>query len=147
MSMRFEMVRDVAPRCFDPVAHANHYRKVAVKNNARNLASEKCTHKRYLYAIRALLACKWAIEEQRPVPMAFSELSEAMLEPKMAPLVTNLVESKRNGHEKGACEPIPELDAWIFAQEEALRAKIGTLESPKMVEWPILDEIFRKMVL
>lgn len=143
----FEMVRNVAPTCFDPVAHAHHYLGMAVKHDIRYLRSGNCTNKRYLYAIRALLACKWAIEEQRPVPMAFSELSEAMLEPKMAPLVTKLVETKRKGLEKGTCEPIPELDAWIFAQEEALRAKIGTLERPKRVEWPVLDDIFRKMVL
>lgn len=143
----FRMVREIAPRCFDPVAHAHNYLGIASKHVVRYLRSEKCTHKRYLYAIRALLACKWAIEEQRPVPMAFSELSEAMLEPEMQPLVTNLVEVKRNGLEKGTCEPIPELDAWISAQEEALMAKIGTLERPKRVEWPILDEIFRKMVL
>jgi len=79
--------------------------------------------------------------------MAFSELSGAMLEPKMASLVTSLVELKQNGLEKGSCEQIPELDGWILAQEAALRAKIGTLERPKRVEWPVLDDVFLKFVV
>ena len=145
-SLGFKEVREVAPKCFDPVAHAHHYIEMASKHDMRYIRNGKCTPKRYLYAVRSLLACKWSIEEQKPVPMAFSELSEAMLEPKMAPLVTNLVEIKRNGLERGACEQIPELDEWILAQEAALDAKIDTLERPEGLEWSVLDEVFLKMV-
>ena len=100
-----------------------------------------------VFAMRdAIIREPEAIDERKPVPMAFSELSEAMLEPKMAPLVTNLVELKRNGLEKGACEQIPELDGWVLAQEEVLGAKIDTLERPEGLDWSVLDELFLKMV-
>lgn len=73
-------VREVAPECFNPVAHAHHYLGMATKHDVRYLRNGKATLKRYLYAIRALLACKWSIEEQSPVPMAFEELKTAKLE-------------------------------------------------------------------
>ena len=145
-SHRFEAVREVAPQCFNPVASAHHYHGMGKKHDMRYIRNGNTTKKHYLYAVRSLLACKWSILEQRPVPMAFEELKSAMLEPKMVPVVDDLVESKRSGFEKGPCEPILELNEWILAQEEALNTKMDALEVPKRVPWPVLDEAFLKVV-
>ncbi|MBR3225494.1 MAG: nucleotidyltransferase domain-containing protein [Atopobiaceae bacterium] len=142
----FQKVRDVALSCFDPVAHAHHYLGMAAKNIDHHIKVGNATLKRYLYAVRATLACRWAVEEKRPVPMAFSELSEAMLEPELAPVVANMVEIKRSGLESDRQDPIPELDEWLCVQEELLREKIGTLEHPVRIEWSVLDEAFLKIV-
>ena len=142
----FQAVRDVAGACFDPVAHAHHYLGMVTRNNVRYLRAGNATLKRYLYATRATLACRWAVEEQRPVPMDFSELCEAMLEPELAPLMTRMVETKRNGLEGDRQETIPELDEWLFAQEVLLRDKIGSLEHPARVGWPVLNEVFLEVV-
>ena len=145
-SHRFETVREVAPQCFNPVASAHHYHGMGKKHDMRYIRNGNTTKKHYLYAVRSLLACKWSILEQRPVPMAFEELKSAMLEPKMVPVVDDLVESKRSGLEKGLCEPILELNEWILAQEDALNTKMDALEAPKRVPWPVLDEAFLKVV-
>ena len=142
----FEKVREVAPECFNPVASAHHYHGMAKKHDMRYIRNGNTTKKRYLYAVRALLACRWSIVEQRPVPMAFEELKGAMLDPRMVPVVDDLVESKRSGLEKETCGPISELNEWILAQEEALKTKMDALETPKRVPWPVLDEIFLKIV-
>lgn len=142
----FQAVRDVAGACFDPVAHAHHYHGMATKNIDRYIKVGSATLKRYLYAMRAILACRWAVEEMRPVPMAFSELSGAMLEPELMPLVASMVEVKRDGLESNRQEPIPELDEWLRVQEELLRKRIGTLERPARVGWPVLNEVFLEIV-
>ena len=143
---RFRKVRDVAQRCFSPVASAHHYYGMARKHDMRYIRNGNVTKKRYLYAVRSLLACRWSILEQKPVPMAFEELKSAMLAPEMAGLVDELVDSKRNGLEKGPCEPIQALNEWILAQEAELERKMGDLERPKAVTWNELDEIFLEMV-
>ena len=142
----FQAVKDVAGACFDPVAHAHHYLGMATKHAIRYLRAGNATLKRYLYALRAILACKWAVENRRPVPMAFSELCGAMLDPELVPLVTNLVKIKREGLEGDHQEAIPELDEWLITQEGLLHEEIGVMEHPNRVEWSILDEVFLKIV-
>ncbi len=145
-SFLFEKVREVAPECFDPVASAHHYHGMGKKHDMRYISNGNTTKKHYLYAVRSLLACKWSILEQKPVPMAFDELRGAMLEPKMVPFVDDLVESMRNGDGKARCDAIQPLNEWILAQEQVLRSRIDGLQRPKRVPWPVLDEAFLKMV-
>ena len=142
----FQAVRNVAGTCFDPAAHAHHYLGMATKHAICYLRTGNATLKRYLYALRAILACKWAIEERRPVPMAFSELCEAKLEPELVPLVASLVEIKREGLEVERQEAIPELDEWLIAQEGLLHERIDVMQHPNRVEWSVLDEVFLKIV-
>lgn len=143
----FETVRELAPRCFSPTSSAHHYLGMAKKHNMRYIRNGNTSKKRYLYAVRALLACRWSIEERQPVPMAFEELKQAMLEPGMVPLVDELVESKRCGLEKEHCDPISELDDWILAQEEDLEVGIANLTGDtKRLPWSVLDEIFLEIL-
>lgn len=144
---RFAPVREVASRCFNPASSAHHYHGMVKKNTVRYIQNGNATKKRYLYAVRAILACRWSIEEQTPVPMAFEELKRAMLEPNMVPLIDELVESKRSGLEKDLCEPIPELGDWILSQEDVLEARITDLEKEsKRVPWSVLDDIFLEIL-
>lgn len=142
---RFRVVRDVAPQCFNPVAHAYHYLEIATKN-VRFLQADKATLKRYLYTVRALLACKWSILRQEPIPMDFDVLKDALLDAELVPLVNRIVEQKRLGLGKDRCEPIPELDAWICAQEKCLRDSVSALEAPAKVPWHVLDDVFLQLV-
>ena len=142
----FRMVRDIAPECFSPVACAHHYYGMAHKNDARYLRHTRVTKKLYLYAVRGFLACKWSILEQKPIPMAFEELKQAMLEPEMGSLVDDLVESKRNSLEREQIDNIPELDKWILEKEASLKDEMASLRAPKKVEWPVLNEIFVRML-
>ena len=143
----FEAVREAAPRCFNPASSAHHYLGMAKKHDMRYIRNGNTSIKRYLYAVRALLACKWSIEERQPVPMAFEELKAAMLEPDMVPLVDELIESKRSGLEREHCEPISELNDWVLAQEEVLRVRISELKgTAEQVPWSVLDKIFLEII-
>lgn len=142
---RFRAVRDVAPQCFNSVAHAYHYLEMATKN-VRYLQTEKATLKRYLYAVRALLACRWSTQRQEPIPMDFDALKDALLDAELVPLVNRIAKEKRRGLGKDRCEPIPELDAWILDQEKHLRSSIATLQAPTKVPWQMLDDVFLHLV-
>lgn len=142
----FEKVRELAPRCFNPVSHAHHYLGMASRHDIRYLRSGNATLKRYLYAVRALLACKWSIEMQRPVPMAFQELSDAMLDRELAPIVSDLVKTKQRGLESDRQSAIPELDAWISDMETHLKAQITSIKAPDRVPWDEIDAVFLDMI-
>ncbi|MDO4537886.1 MAG: nucleotidyltransferase domain-containing protein [Coriobacteriales bacterium] len=138
----FQEVRDIAPLCFNPVKNAHHYLGMVRKHDSRYLRNGNVNRKRYLYCVRGILACRWAARVRKPVPMAFGELADALLEPEMRPLVDELIEVKRQGHEKERCEPIKPLEDWILAQLDQLEDEIALLKAPKSVEWPVLDRVF-----
>lgn len=143
---RFHEVRELAPRCFNPVAHAHHYLGMATKHSVRHIRSGRVTLKRYLYATRALLACKWAIEEQSPVPMAFGDLCDALLDDNLRSLIDQIVETKVHGMEGDQQEAIPELDAWIYGMESDLKDRISGLTVPKKVSWNDVNCVFLSQI-
>ena len=142
----FEMVREVSKRCFNPISSAYHYYGMGKKHDERYIRNGLQTPKHYLYTVRSILACKWSIERQEPVPMLFSELQETVLEPEMQEIVSELVVTKKNGLEKASCDPILELDEWILTSNESLKAKIGSLSATEQVPWQELDDIFIDML-
>ena len=138
----FQRVRDVAKKCFDPFASANHYLGMATKHDFRYIKSGKPTLKRYLYAVRAILACRWSIYEQTPVPIPFEALERAMIDENMVTLIDGMVEEKKTKSESALCGQIPELDSWIETNMELLRQEIGLMKRKRAVDWPALDRIF-----
>lgn len=138
----FAAVRAVAPTCFNPVANAHHYMGMATKHDVRYLSNERATPKRYLYAVRALLACRWSIEERTPAPMPFAELVDTKLEPAMRLVVDQLVAVKLAGLEGDRHDTIPHIDEWIGRTSGELKDMMHELEAPRKVSWDVLNQVF-----
>lgn len=138
----FGAVREIAPACFNPVANAHHYMGMAIKHDVRYLSNERAAPKRYLYAVRALLACRWSIEERAPAPMPFAELVDAKLEPAMRPVIDQLVAEKLAGLEGDRHDTIPQIDEWIGRTSSELQDKMHELEAPRKVSWDVLNQVF-----
>lgn len=64
----------------------------------------------------------------------------------MTSLVDDIVQRKLQGLEKDHCDAIPQLDEWVFRQEDELKERIGLLEAPSRVDWKVLDDLFLKIV-
>lgn len=142
----FASVRSVAHSCFNPVACAHHYLGMARKHSFRHISSGRPTLKRYLYAMRATLACKWSIQRQSPIPIPFDELREALLEPELMPLVNELLEAKSSSHEADSFGQIPELDAWLEENLTALERNVAGIKAPAKVAWSTLDDTFAELL-
>lgn len=143
----FARIRAVAGACFSPVASAFHYTGMA-HGEVKLLSGKQLVRaKTYLYAVRALLAARWSLDEKTPAPMLFSELIDAKLEAEQAPTLEYLLAVKAAGDERGEIEHIPELDAWIERELEELIERARNTQPPKKLDWPTLDGIFRSIVL
>lgn len=51
-------------------------------------------YKKYFYVLRPILACKWIEKRKCLPPVLFQDLTDAVLEENMKPIVDNLVEMK-----------------------------------------------------
>lgn len=145
-ALEFLSVRELAPACFNPVASVHHYFGMAT-NNWRDLGGEAVKLKKYLYVMRAILAARWAIAQRTPVPMAFSELREACLEPEMQSVVDAVLAEKAAGDEKAPHARIAEFDEWIERGLADIASRIASVEPVRKPDWGPIDEVFRAIAM
>ena len=142
----FAPVRDVSGRCFSPKASSYHYLGMERGNVRTHLKGETVGAKKYLYAVRALLAARWCLEEGVPAPMLMRDLMDAKLPAQMMPVVEDLLSTKAAGKEHQQIAHIPELDAWISCEDELLYAMAQAAVAPPKVSWDVLNEVFWSLV-
>lgn len=102
---------------FNPVKAWHHYQSMARKNYQAYLRQDTVRYKKYLYALRPLLAAQWVRANQSVPPMRFVDLAEKILHPqKDAVLIDSMRELLTRKMQAGEAEttaPWPVLQAWI----------------------------------
>lgn len=131
--------RDAVARWYDPARARHHYRSMALGTVRAHLTGEAVQAKKYLYALRPLLAVRWidAVAGERvvrPVPMRFDALVAAMLpESDVRAAVETLVARKRQGLEADVEPRDAVLHPWIDAE----LARLG--DGPRRPSLPTPD--------
>lgn len=69
-----EDIQVVAKQCYSRIATVNHYLSMAKKMLAEISGVDEFKLKKFLYALRATLVCKWIIEKEEIPPIEFSEV-------------------------------------------------------------------------
>lgn len=139
-------IRALIPSFFSPRAAMHHYRGMALKTHEGHLRGPQVRHKKYFYALRPLLACRWIEQGLGPVPMEFARLvSAASLASSTMSAIDRLLEEKRSGLERNAGAPVPELQEWIEA-ELSRTAHIDLVAQPVAAEVGALNDVFRRVL-
>jgi len=140
-----EELRQLMPKYFSLRACGNHYLAMALNTLRNDLQGEQLKLKRYFYALRSALACKWIIERQTVPPMEFKLLRVLVDDPKFQQAVDGLLETKWVSDEKTLVEPIPVLSDWLVSTLGECKERIGTAASNHQ-QTDELDTIFRKYI-
>lgn len=136
----------LAQQCVEPASLWHSYHGMAANNYREYLQGSQVQLKKYLYVLRPLLACRWITRYgDDPCrffpPMAFSELTEALIVPN-SPLeqeITELLARKKKGLEKEKGPRLPAIDA--FLQEELETAQAPSIQG-KTPNWDAFDSVF-----
>ena len=142
----FAAVREVARECFSPVASAFHFLGIAKERERVNVGREMIRVKSYLYAVRAILAARYVLDNGKPSPVLIDELTSSELEPEYEGIVSMLTKVKRTGDEKIEVARMPGLDDWIEREGARLAERARAMDAPQKIEWSRLDGIFRELV-
>jgi hypothetical protein len=119
----FHRMEKLATAYFDARHCFWHYFHHAASTRKKYLAGEQISRKKYLYALRPLLACRWLEQGLGPVPMEFETLLGTVVEDRgMAREMEALLDAKRRGFEQGHGERLPVLD--IFIDGELARLEL-----------------------
>lgn len=90
-----------------------HYLNMAKSNYRKYLQGATVRLKKYLYAIRPILACKWIIDRNTPPPMLFETLMDNYLEDSVKLAVSDILNIKMNSPEITEAKRIDMINTYI----------------------------------
>lgn len=135
-------LRTMLESSFSPRACMYHYLSMAENNFDKYLCGAEVSSKKYLYALRPMLACYWLEAERGPVPVEFAKLLAAVeLPADVRHAIDALVARKQAGGEMEVGPRDPVLHAFLerqFARYEQQGVRLHDAQ-PSTTE---LNELF-----
>lgn len=134
--------RGLVADTFCPKSNAAHYGGLA-KNIWMGIAEgSSTTAKKYLYALRAVLAAQFVIAHGKPAPVRFAELLDGVeIAPEIRTQIDAMVEEKAGGNESDGIARASALDEFLFTGIDETAALVDGLERRQRSSEP-LDAFF-----
>lgn len=129
---------------FSPRAMMHHYLSMANGVVDQDLSGSDVRLKKYFYALRPTLACRWIVECNEVPPMEFGKL-RVLLDPDLHDLVDELLNKKATVDEKFTIKPAMELHRWLDNSIEYCEHRIP--DPSASPDSTALNELFRKYIV
>ena len=141
-------LREIAAEGYSLKALAYHYLHIAQEKERRQIAAKTTVKaKKYVYALRPLLAMDWLRENQTLPPMAMPEVMTGVtLADDVRRAIVGLVEHKAVTPEGAPVDRIPLLDEWMDEAYERGRV-YADIAPVRQTDREELDALFREIVL
>jgi len=130
---------------FSHRAGCHHYPSMTKNTFDNDLQGEAVRLKRYFYALRPALACRWILERRSVPPMEFHLLRVLVGDPGWQDAVDDLLEQKAAAPEKAVIPPVMILQNWIADTLTECKEKADAL-LPAARDSDDLDDLFRKTI-
>lgn len=141
----WEKIAEMSEQYFNPRSSIYHYLHIVKSHDNRYLMDERVKPKKYFYALRGVLSCKWILENMTAPPILFSALADSQLEENMQPVVDNLLEIKKNAPEGATIEPVAEVNDYIQSIIEYTEQIIPQIPVNQR-DWTNLNKIFLEIL-
>lgn len=142
-----DLLRQAYAMCFSEKKSIYHYLNTAVRHYHEQVEDHvQVKAKKYFYILRPLLCARYILRERKQPPMLFSELYETDLPEALKPSVDRLLEIKRNHPELKLIDPVEDINRYILASFEELRAILRDMPDNRKNMWAELDKLFLKEI-
>lgn len=138
-------IRQMMSCYFSPRAAMHHYISMAKSVFEGELSGDAVKLKKYFYALRPALACRWVADRAEVPPMEFSKL-RLLMKDGLRPTVDHLLKLKAAGDEKTSIERIDELHDLIQAQI-VYCSKVVPVATERTIDDEPLNQLFRKYIV
>jgi Predicted nucleotidyltransferase len=151
-SDKWDRIAAVARECFSEKASLNHYYGTAKSTYQKFLTGEKVKYKKYFYALRPLLCCKWIERYHEIPPMEFDDLlklfdgTDRELSDELLSAIKGLVEKKVVTVEGELNDRIPMIHSFIELELLRQRDNAEMAEDDRITDFTKVNEIFREIV-
>lgn len=145
-SPEWEAIREVGVKYFSEKVALYHYYGTARSTYEGFLTGEQVKYKKYVYALRPLLACRYIEEYHAVPPVLFSELKEKQLPLSLKEPVERMLEIKATNDEGVLLPQIPEIIEFIQSELTRLEKIAKEKRDDRTASWKPLNLEFRRMV-
>jgi uncharacterized protein len=139
-------LRTLSANFYSRAAAWHHYRSMAMASFHGYLCGERIRTKKYLYAIRPVLACQWIEKFDAPPPMAFEDLLDRLLSAgDIREAIEDLLIVKRASKEVTDGPRIPAISEFIEHEISRLESVLPSLPGRPGSDAD-LDAFFRQVL-
>ena len=138
----WEAISNIINNYFQQKAILYHYLSIAKSTYKEYLISKDVRLKKYFYALRPILACKWIIEKKTVPPISFLELADAYLDKEITPTIQDLLRLKMDTSELGESKRIDIINNYIESSIAEIEAILNDLPAKDSKKWDELNTVF-----
>lgn len=131
---------------FSEKAALHHYRGTAEGTWKQFLQGETVRYKKYVYALRPLLACKFIEENHAIPPVRFEELLRQPLLEDLREEINTMLEIKAKTDEKALNPRLPVIHAYIETELARLKKRSDSMDNDRRDSWDGLNAIFLELL-
>ena len=138
-------LRELSKQYFDVKKSVMHYLNMTSSTFENYLQDKSVKLKKYFYALRPILASKYALDNKTQPPIKFNDLMDTMLEDKLKTEVNHLLELKMKSKETEYIPVVNELNLYIKNKMQEINEQAYQLNEMRF-EWDNLNNYFLKVL-
>lgn len=143
----WETVSKVGLRYFSEKAAMYHYYGTARSTYEGFLTGDMVKYKKYVYALRPILACRYIEEKHCVPPVLFEELKNDELPKYLIEAVEQMLKIKAGNAEKDLFPQIPEIIDFIRTELNRISIIVKEKHDDRVCDWEVLNEEFRRILM
>lgn len=141
-----ERIKPLLDGCFSEGKMLYHYLSTARNDIKSYLQTDAVKPKKYFYALRPVLACRWVMKYKTAPPVLFSKLCDSLLPKDLKPSVDRLVELKMNAPEDTFIPPVKDIDDYLAKETDDIRRYLEGLRDIHASSWKELNGFFAEEI-
>lgn len=145
-SAEWDSIYAITKSYFSVKAGIYHYYGTAQNTYSQYLQDEQVKYKKYFYALRPLLACRYIEEKECPPPVLFNELMKINLPDEFRTELEKLLEIKKQTDESALNPHIPVILDYISTELVKHKELVSQMEDDRNKSWTALNQIFVETV-
>lgn len=142
----WDRIYDVAKSYFSAKTGIYHYYGTARNTYETYLQDELVKYKKYFYALRPLLACKYIEEYNCPPPVLFNDLLKLDLPDELRQGIDELLEIKKITQEGDLNPQIPVIQDFITSELVKQKELADTIDDDRNLNWDNLNNLFYSVI-
>lgn len=143
---QWSQICETAKGWFSTKAALHHYRGTACGTYNEFLQGDMVRYKKYIYALRPLLACKYIEAHHTIPPVRFDELLKQELPEALRQEIDRMLEIKAQTDEKALNPRLPVIHAYIQEELKRLEERLKTMPDDRRQDWDPLNDLFRNLL-
>lgn len=142
----WEKIYRAAKDYFSLKASVYHYYGTAQSTYLQYLREEQVKYKKYFYALRPLLTCKYIEEHKCPPPVLFDDLLKMDMHVELKNAITELLEKKKVTDEQDLNAHMPVIIEFISSEISNQKILVDKMIDDRNSDWEVLNRIFFDLV-